>query len=608
MKIKLTSEFKSIKNIADIELPNFVILTGLNGAGKTQLLQAIANKKAVIEVGGDPLANTKMFSGGLGEIASGTFYGSKLERFCIALQNKFSNYMYWKKSQPQSPSSNFESVFTSIEKQILNAIRNNSKNKGDELQYVDRMEIMKHIPTGFVINDEVKGNFKDAFQYDLSQIFKRYQINYELNQFNCYRKDAKGAIGIDALSDEEFLAKHGEPPWNLANEILTSAKLGYLLTTPEGQDQNEPFTAKLIKQESGLEIGFSDLSSGEKVLMSLALALYDSHYDRTYPEALLLDEPDCHLHPSMAGKLIDVLENVFVERRNIPVVMTTHSPSTVALAKEQCVFAMATDNGRISKQTKERCIKLLTAGLPALSIDYDNRLQVFVESKYDARNLGDIYEALKNKFSSDISLTFISSGSGGSGSCDQVREIVSVLRRNGNSKIYGVIDWDGKNAESEFIKIPAYGTRYSLENLILDPLLLGVYLIREAYLKPETAGLSANLTYVRLANMAGGERQALADHVVGSIGKTMSDAALDNRISNLCYMDGSTLLAKTWYLEMNGHDLEAAAKTAFSPLKRYRGENDLKNDVIKKVVSDFPQFVPSAFGDLYRSIQDQHVG
>ncbi len=435
MKIKLNSAFKSIKSLREIEFPSFLILTGLNGSGKTQLLQAISEKKATIEINGKGIVNTKMFSSGFGEINNRTFYGSQMERFCIALQQKVSSYTYYKSNKLQTDYYSFDRYFSKSEQEILTRVMQNRKKKEPEIDYVDRLEIMKNIPPDFIINDSDKPQInQDIFQQDLSQVFKRYQILSEQNDINCYLRDKKGRLDVEALSDEEFSNKYGEPPWILANDILTSAKMGYFLTTPEGQSQDEPFTVKLVNQVDGTVINFSDLSSGEKVLMSLALALYGVQYERVYPDVLLLDEPDCHLHPSMAGNLLQVIKEVFVDHRNVKVIMTTHSPSTVALAPDEYLYVMSKTGGRISKQTKDRCIKILTSGLPALSIDYDNRIQVFVESKHDVKNYGDIYESIKDRLENDISLNFISSGSGGSGSCDQVREIVGVLRRNGNSK------------------------------------------------------------------------------------------------------------------------------------------------------------------------------
>ena len=43
MKITLITPYKSILNFPTTELPNFVIVTGVNGAGKSHLLEEISN-------------------------------------------------------------------------------------------------------------------------------------------------------------------------------------------------------------------------------------------------------------------------------------------------------------------------------------------------------------------------------------------------------------------------------------------------------------------------------------------------------------------------------------------------------------------------------------
>lgn len=613
MKIKIVSEFKSITELNDIELPSFVVLSGLNGAGKTQLLQAISSKKAVMEINGVAATKIKIYSGGFGVVAAKTFYANKLEQFAIQLQEKVSSYNYHSKQSPGLIYYKYETFFTKLEQDILSSIRRSQKNPQVDLPYVNRMEVMRHIPPGTVINEVQSGNglsqgsleTQDIFNYDLSQIFKHYHFLQQQNDYHCYLKERKGKEDLEALSQEEFIAKHGEPPWTLANEILASARIGFSLTTPENQGEDDPFTVKLINQLNSLEINLDDLSSGEKVIMSLAFALYNSHYERTYPEVLLLDEPDCHLHPSMAGSLLRVIEDVFVKSRNVSVIMTTHSPSTVALTPDGALYAMSNTLGRISKQSKDRCIKILTAGVPALSVNFDSRLQVFVESKHDARNYGDVYEAIKERLNSDLSLSFIPSGTGGSGSAAQVRDIVGVLRRNGVNRVYGVIDWDGANADGEFVTVISYGRRYSLENLILDPLLIGIYLIREAHLRPEAAGLDAKISYIQVANLRPDDCEKLAAYVVGEIEKSLPDSIAAS--TEVRYVGNFQIAMKRWILEMNGHELEEAIKNTFPPLQRFRSENDLKSDVIKKVVTDLPQFVPYDFIELFDSIFSKHL-
>lgn len=52
MKYKLESEFRSLKTFQTEELPEFVILTGINGVGKTQILQSLESGNSNIVIDG----------------------------------------------------------------------------------------------------------------------------------------------------------------------------------------------------------------------------------------------------------------------------------------------------------------------------------------------------------------------------------------------------------------------------------------------------------------------------------------------------------------------------------------------------------------------------
>ncbi len=63
MKIELKSPYKSLETLATEELPNLAVLIGRNGAGKTQLLEALrAGNAAVPGIGGDEIALYNMDS------------------------------------------------------------------------------------------------------------------------------------------------------------------------------------------------------------------------------------------------------------------------------------------------------------------------------------------------------------------------------------------------------------------------------------------------------------------------------------------------------------------------------------------------------------------
>jgi AAA15 family ATPase/GTPase len=49
MKLKFIENYKSITEFNEVNFKDFTVLTGINGSGKSHLLEAIKNKKVVIE-------------------------------------------------------------------------------------------------------------------------------------------------------------------------------------------------------------------------------------------------------------------------------------------------------------------------------------------------------------------------------------------------------------------------------------------------------------------------------------------------------------------------------------------------------------------------------
>src|SRR5690606_993094 len=124
--------------------------------------------------------------------------------------------------------------------------------------------------------------------------------------------------------------------------------------------------------------------------------------------------------------------------------------------------------------------------------------QIFVESKYDVEYYERLYQIFKKRLNSEISLNFIASGDVQNNknrqpisTCDQVIKITDLLRNSGNKFIWGIIDWDlnSKKPKSEFLRILGWEERYSIENFLLDPLLMAILLMVEKIRKPEFFGL-----------------------------------------------------------------------------------------------------------------------
>lgn len=253
----------------------------------------------------------------------------------------------------------------------------------------------------------------------------------------------------------------------------------YEVNSPAGTRIESNFVFRLKDRKQGFEISSMDLSTGEKVLMSLALAIYNTGGDMGKPDLLLLDEPDAGLHPSMSKMMVDVLNKNIVVGNNIPTIISTHSPTTIIASEGISIYQMIRGNNIPTKIATQEAVELLSLGIPFLKISNDKRRQIFVESKYDVN----YYELLTNIFSKFETLQcepiFLSARTSNGSNCTDVIDIVNNLTSNGNDQVYGIIDWDGSNTLKNRVLVLGEKDRYSIENYLLDPLLMGLLFIRE---------------------------------------------------------------------------------------------------------------------------------
>lgn len=591
MILESNRSYKSLDLIPPLELPDLVIISGVNGSGKTHLIEGIAGRIIELRDGDSLMTSIKLVDQSSLSPNSAGMYNFDYIRSMSSQPFQF--YKNIRSSLEHVPSTSLEKAISQQNPTLLGTIRKIATAAGKSIDGLTEQDFIYNYPYEAEIGD----NF---FQHNFTTLFKRYQIKKYQNEFNQFRR-SKG-YDVECMSDEEFDKLLGEPPWVLVNQIMIEANLGYIVKTPEADPPEASFQAALVNQVTGKEVDFHELSSGEKVIMSLTLAVYNSQFDMVLPEVMVLDEPDAHLHPSMTKQFLEVVRNVFVASKGIKVIMTTHSPSTVALAPEETLFVMNKVSPRISKGTKDQALRALTEGVPTLSINYENRRQVFVESKYDALFYEKMYEKLKDRLEPEISINFIASGPGGSGSSDQVKELVTTLERYGNRFVFGIIDWDTRNTGGRFLQVLGSGRRYSIENYILDPILLAAFLLREKVIDRAALSLDREDRYADFDKFDNAKLQVVADYVVNQV-RAKEGNPLDTDKLVCRYVGGRSVELPTWFLTLRGHKYEEQVKELFPPLRKYTREGDLKREIISKVMDDLPELIPADILEVLSNIQ-----
>ncbi len=176
--------------------------------------------------------------------------------------------------------------------------------------------------------------------------------------------------GDELVTEDEIKKLEEEAPWNIINAILKKFGLEHKVTKPDFKakdilnNPNYSFSANLMVDDEIID--FSKLSSGEKILCTLAFTIFQENKS-AFPELILLDEIDATLHPSTIEKLFDVIHSAFIKNGS-KVIMATHSPSTIAHAPEGAIFEIKKGNvqDKIVEISKDDAINVLTDGFMSL--------------------------------------------------------------------------------------------------------------------------------------------------------------------------------------------------------------------------------------------------
>jgi energy-coupling factor transporter ATP-binding protein EcfA2 len=633
MKLTFQKPHRSIKNFPETELPKFTLITGVNGAGKTHLLKAIGDGDISTDIAPNPKQEIKFFYWGslvpsdMGTTTVTNLHSERSQLLNVIresrsqiqnnldslikqynLYNLYTGNEPWKLctlsaeeiAQHLPNGSSAQMIYSDlgkIIKQVVNLAKAKLSTRGEQIDklYSDYGRSIVVLSQRNLDDQAFSWHGGGLFQQSFSEMFLVYFELQKLNRWRrCEYEDGKSTEPF--LTEKEFNDHHGIPPWDFVNEVFTNAKLDFSISHPEFYTAID-FTPKLTKISTGVEINFSDLSSGEKILMSFAFCLYYSRDDRQLiqkPKLLLFDEIDAPLHPSMSRHLINTITETLVKKHDVHVIMTTHSPSTVAIAPAESVYIMKPSEAGLHKVNKSQAIALLTAEIPTLSINFDGRRQVFVESGNDAKYYDAIYKILRSNLNSERSLTFIAVGlknskgeDVGSG-CNQVTHIVDSLVEHGNESVFGLIDWDKRNQPKDRIVVLAYNRRYAIENCLLDPLLVATLVIRESKEFRAEIGLKESECYTNLHNMTAERYQTFVNHVQTKVLGIKPGTDL----VSVKYRGGFSLDISREYLQFQGHDLEDKVKTAFPCLKRFNNTGSLLSHIADLLLSDHSNFIP----------------
>ena len=391
MLLQSRSPYLSIGQFTSVEVPDFVVLTGVNGSGKSHLLEAIEKKHVLL--GGINHENIILFNYETFRMDNESIcnmnqlnldYDEVWNTYMVNIQMNISGWH----STIEGDYETLKNLCSKEKCSFMNLNSDHLDNYKKNINFFFNETAFKNNPFAesiYSIINEIPYSIYELHRNEFIKLFKphvlknkflpsqlsktiwAYYAKYRENRQNAFENKEYGA-NHEVLSDEEFLNKNGPKPWDLINGILHNFDtLNYKITSPEGLSLSVNYQAKLkhIENEK-IEVEFSMLSSGERVLLALVASIYKTLSDNSFPDILLLDEIDASLHPSMIRKMLEVINDIFLSR-GTKVFLVTHSPTTIAFAPENSIYVVNRSGmNRVEKKSKQDALSILTQGYATL--------------------------------------------------------------------------------------------------------------------------------------------------------------------------------------------------------------------------------------------------
>ena len=365
IRIKFNQKYKSFDQEEEYKLSgNLILISGLNGAGKSQFLEGIKSSYADIYINEKKILSQNIIKCSFRDNISLPSFGmynldfvKDSNNVIINIYNNFKilykqyndaknqgqdlKTMYGYDSEPtfeefflnnsgysinlKSRGSN-SNISKNISKKSILQIMSFFYDDGKALLNLTNEDVFDRIPNNFQIkcdNDEIEG---------ITRIFTE-AARLRFLERNKY-------ADITSKFDNRSWLKSA--PWSEINKLFEKMHFNYRFS--DDYEYEIPYlkeNPKLFAFENGkinkmISREINDLSDGEKAILKLVIATYDRKDDNA-TNILLLDEYDATLNPSLIKDFYIAIQEYYLNR-NIVVIITTHSPITISMAPSCAKF------------------------------------------------------------------------------------------------------------------------------------------------------------------------------------------------------------------------------------------------------------------------------
>lgn len=375
---------KNVKGIKDLELSfkkddkilDLIVLAGVNGSGKTTILEAIKdffdNKN--INFGDIEKSNVNL------KIFFEDFEKKQIEE---AEKSSIDNYEH-----------KLQDFFSALQ-----SYEYNRKNNGEYYSYLIA-KFFENPPKIIYVPAENKFEEIQTYSTTLSKEYKfintiNSNIIRDIPSYIATRRNYLATIEED-LTMKEVTNK-------VVNEINSIFNILELDVKLKGFSKDEK-TMPIFENSASEEFDINDLSSGEKQLFLRTLSIKMLEPNNSI---ILIDEPELSLHPKWQQRIIEVYKKI---GENNQIIVATHSPHILGSISNENIFILyRNENGKIEAKTGaeldssygqpvERVLKdimrLKSVRTPKIDRDIQELRKLVDEDKYDTEEFKKKYNNL----------------------------------------------------------------------------------------------------------------------------------------------------------------------------------------------------------------------
>ena len=383
MKIEKV-HIKNIKGIKDLELSfkkdneilDVIVLAGVNGSGKTTILESIK----------DSFNNTNINY-------------DEPEKSNVNLDIFFEDF---EKNNIEEAEKNCKDKYEHKLQDFFRALKSYEYSRKNNNEYYDNLIAKRFENPPKIIYVPAENKFEEIQTYSttLSREYKfiniiNSNVIRDIPSYIATRRNYLATIEED-LTMKEITNK-------VINEINGIFDILELDVKLKGFSKDEK-TMPIFENSAGEEFDINDLSSGEKQLFLRTLSIKMLEPKNSI---ILIDEPELSLHPKWQQRIIEVYKKI---GENNQIIIATHSPHILGSVSSENIFILYRDEkGKIEAKTGDelyssygqpvdRVLKdimgLESVRTPKIEKDLEELRKLVDEDKYDTKEFKEKYNEL----------------------------------------------------------------------------------------------------------------------------------------------------------------------------------------------------------------------